>query len=359
MRSKPSLPFLVLAACLLLAGVEAVPAQEELPKATVATVPAVEREVHRTLTFTGTVEPRARSAVASEIEGLVKEVFIEEGDFVAEGTVMIRLKDATTRLALANAEAAFAEAKALYEKTRRDLDRALRLHEKGFLSDEERQDKKTDVTVAEKRMQQWQIQIVGYKGDLEKTRIKAPFGGMVSDLKVQVGEWVREGGVVAELIDLDTVHVTADVAERYIGLVQVGQEARVRVDAYPEKRFPGRVFAVVPQARSQARSFPVKIAVQNPGHVLRSGMFARADFAIGEPYRAFLVPKDALVSQGGNYVVYIVQDGIALPVPVKLGDAFEDMVSVEAEIPAGAPVIVRGNERLFPSQPVEVLPPEP
>jgi RND family efflux transporter MFP subunit len=165
--------------------------------------------------------------------------------------------------------------------------------------------------------------------------------------------------VVVELIDLDTVHVTVDVAERYIGLVKVGQEARVRVDAYPEERFQGRVFAIVPQAQHQARSFPVKIAVQNPEYVLRSGMFARADFAIGEPYMALLVPKDALVSQGGNYVVYIVRDGVANPVPVKLGDAFESLVSVEAEISAGAPVIVRGNERLFPSQPVEVLPPAP
>lgn len=342
-------------ALLLALAHEGLAQKAEAPPAVVSVAEAARKEVRRIHTFSGTVEPRARSVVAAEIEGKVERRLAEEGDFVKKGQPLLQLDDSTTRLKLAYGESALAETSALCQKAEDDFLRARDLHAKGFLSDEGLQAKETDRTVECERKRQWEIQVFGLRSDMEKYRVRAPFAGLVAKTHLQAGEWVKAGEAVAELLDIEAVHLTVDAPEHHIAGIRPGQEVAVRADAADRHLFRGRVIAVVPQARERARTFPVKVEIPNAGHALRSGMFARAEFAIGDPYEALLVPKDALVARGGGYVVFVVEDGAARMVLVRMGEAFGEWVAVEGDIAPGAQVVTRGNERLFPGQKVQVL----
>jgi multidrug efflux pump subunit AcrA (membrane-fusion protein) len=139
----------------------------------------------------------------------------------------------------------------------------------------------------------------------------------------------------------------------------------VEVPAIKDRRFTGQVVAIVPQADVQARTFPVKVRVQNDttdeGPLLKSGMYARVMLPTGSQRNAMLVPKDALVLGGPQPIVYTVESadgkqGTASPVPVQIGVAEGSLIQVTGPLQPGQLVVVQGNERLMPmpGQPVMI-----
>jgi len=120
-------------------------------------------------------------------------------------------------------------------------------------------------------------------------------------------------------------------------------------------RIEAKVDSIVPQADSESRTFPVRIILDNKDYLIKSGMVARASFLIGNEQPVILVPKDAIVEFNKNKMVYIVNNGSVQPVPVSPGFAFEDLIQVSGQISKGQQVVIRGNERLRPNQPVKVI----
>ena len=133
-----------------------------------------------------------------------------------------------------------------------------------------------------------------------------------------------------------------------------GAEARVNIKAASNQSYLGTIHAVVPQGNAKSRTFPAKIKVSNPGFAIKGGMEALAAFNLSGEREALLSPKDAIVSSGDSKVVYTVQDGKAMLVPVKILGYYEGDVAVEGSLRAGDPVVIRGNERLRPGFPVMV-----
>ena len=115
------------------------------------------------------------------------------------------------------------------------------------------------------------------------------------------------------------------------------------------------ITSVVPQADSESRTFPVKITVENKDSLIKSGMVSRVSFPIGDPSTVKLVPKDAIVSQNNAQFVYVVNEGAAQPLPVSTGIAYEDRIEVIGPVEKGMTVVVKGNERLMPNQPVQII----
>jgi RND family efflux transporter MFP subunit len=129
----------------------------------------------------------------------------------------------------------------------------------------------------------------------------------------------------------------------------------VLVTSLREETFSGKISAVLPEGDVNARTFPVRIELANPDLKIRSGMEATATFSLGSKKKALLVPKDAIVTAGTNRMVYVVADGVAQPAPVQVIGYYDGNVAVEGPLQAGAPVVIRGNERLMPGQPVQIM----
>jgi RND family efflux transporter MFP subunit len=168
-----------------------------------------------------------------------------------------------------------------------------------------------------------------------------------------MGEWLDVGGPVVELVALDELEVRVEVPERHYSSLSPGAPAQVTFESLPGLEVKGKVSAIVPRAETQARTFPVKVRIPGGGGRIGVGMLAQVAMPAGESYRATVIPKDAVVSQGREKVVYLLNgDGTVSPVPVETGAGVGVWVAVNGGIQAGQKVITRGNERLFPGQSV-------
>jgi len=389
------------------------------PQASLVVVsPVVEREVAVGQTFVGTVMPSKMATIGSAVDGRVIEFPLNEGDRVAKGQPLAQLMTDTITLDVRAAEAelelrrqalaelengtrpeeldqakarmASAQAREKYMKAR--WDRAQKLYNTNRTISEEELDEAVssgieaeqayleakaayDLAVAGPRKEviaQSRAQVAMQKATVERLKdqlskhtIISRFDGYVTAEHTEVGQWVQQGDLVADVAALDEVEIVAYVVEQHVPHVRVGMQVVVEVPAIPGQRFAGVIAEVVPQADVQARTFPVKIRVANQFTddvpLLKAGMYARVLLPTGAKQTAILVPKDALVLGGPQPMVYIVegatadgQSGKVVPVPVQIGVADGQLIQIISPVQAGQLVVVQGNERLRPGQDVAI-----
>jgi len=325
------------------------------PPAPVVVDKVQEETLQKPVTLVGAVEPDKRSIIASEIEGLVESLPGTEGKFVNKGDIIAKFNTRTIEIDLKEAKANKREAQARYQLARKNLDRFQELEQKGVASTQQLQDAESEKSALNARTSQFQAQVEGLEYDIEKSNIIAPFSGFVTEEYTEVGQWVQKGGPVVELIDIDVAEISIDMPERYISKVNEGLKVNVNFDALPDLSVEGEITSLVPQADRESRTFPVKIKLDNKEGIIKSGMVARVFFPIGDPATVKLVPKDAIVSQNNANFIYIVNEGAVQPMPVSTGMAYEDKIQVIGPVQTGQLVVVKGNERLMPNQPVKIL----
>jgi len=368
--------------CLLvLISTSTVLAQEMAMK--VSVVKAQKRRLAKALHLVGSIEPNTRSLLASEVDGLVESLPVEEGDRVDTGDAICKLRDKTRRILhgeadailkqlqaaldeleagtrkeeLAEAKAAMQEARAVYEKWEHELERIKSLRESGSASPKEYNDTVADhaasreryaqmkasyelavagpraekIAVARYMLEAQRARVARLKYDLDQTVIRAPFAGYITRKHTEVGEWLSIGGGVVELIDLDRILVRIDVPESAISVIRLGDTVPIIIDALG-KTFSGKVKHIIPQADEKARTFPVEVELDNRTGELKSGMFARARLAAGPAGEFVIVPRDAIIQRDDVYYVVTVNPAarqkpgpgqselvMAMPVSVRLG----------------------------------------
>lgn len=351
-------PGLVLVLSLLFVGCDeqqaALPPKER-PPVPVRVAPIEKRLVQETVTLVGTVEPWRRSLVASEIEGLVEDFLVEEGSAVISGQVLARLRTDTLKIQLHSTLAAYREAVTRHRQAQKDLARIRALFRKELVTQKEFDDAVTQEMALRQRVAQLRTEIQRVRDDIDKSRIAAPFDGLVTKEFTEVGQWVAEGGAVVELVDLSRVKVEVPLPERYIGTVKIGDTVRARFDGLPGVHVTGRIVAVVAQADPAARTFPIKVVLPNRDLRIKSGMVSRVTLFVGEPHEALVVPKDALVLRSGQEFVFIIRGDRVSQVPVAPGLHLDGVVEVTGDLAPEALVVVEGNERLLPGQAVRIL----
>jgi RND family efflux transporter MFP subunit len=217
------------------------------------------------------------------------------------------------------------------------------------------------------------------RDQVQKHTIISRFAGYVTAEHTEVGQWVKQGEPVAEIAALDEVDVEAHVLESHIRFVRVGTSARVEVPALAQPAWTGAVVSVVPQADERSRTFRVKVRLKNEIEddepLLKAGMLARVTLPTGAKQQAMLVSKDALVLGNQAPIVWVaaaknvqqqtmepggiqVNKAAVEPVLVRLGVAvgtsiqlIDDVSPNDYPIQPGDFIVVRGNERIFPTQP--------
>ena len=325
------------------------------PPAPVVVDKVEEETIQKPVNLVGAVEPNKRSLIASEVEGMVENFPVEEGQYVNKGDLLAQFNTRTVEIDLNQAKASKREAQARYQLAQKNLKRFEELEKKGVASIQQLQDAETEKQAWSARIGQLQAQIDSNEYKLEKSKIKAPFSGFITQERTEIGEWVVKGGPIVEMIDTQTLEINVDMPERYITKIQKGQKVAVNLDALPDLKIEGEITSLVPQADPESRTFPVKVTVDNKDSIIKSGMVARVSFPVGDPSTVKMVPKDAIVSQNNAHFIYVVNDGAAQPLPVTTGLAYEDRIEVIGPVQTGMLVVVKGNERLMPNQRVKIV----
>lgn len=311
-------------------------------------------QVKGSLALTGSVESRRISVVASEVEGVVEQLMARDGDRVKKGQPLVKLRRTNLELRLQAIRGQLQEAVARQSLAQTSLDRSQGLFKEQIISQQQLDDAASEFEAWQGRVSQLEAEVARLEDDLARTVVRAPFYGIVVRELVAEGEWLGAGGAVTELLDYRDLEVTVDVPESSFAGLSIGAPARVVISSLGNLEVPGQVRAVVPRADSRARTFPVKIAIDNADGRIAVGMLARVHLSVGESRETVIVPKDAIVEQGREKVVFrIKEDGTVERLSVEVGSATGAWVGVAGELTVGDRVVTRGNERVFPGQSVE------
>jgi Cu(I)/Ag(I) efflux system membrane fusion protein len=203
------------------------------------------------------------------------------------------------------------------------------------------------------RLRNWDISVeqierlrAGGHGDTVQRTLtyRAPAAGVVLEKKAVQGMRFMPGEALYQIADVSTVWVLADVFERDIGALQVGQAAEVGIDAYPGRRFAGRLNYIYPTLNAQTRTVPVRIELPNPRGELRPAMYAQVELKVGSGGTVLAVPVSAVIDGGAQQRVIVQQaEGRFEPREVRLGLRGDDYVEVKEGIREGEQVVVAAN----------------
>lgn len=180
--------------------------------------------------------------------------------------------------------------------------------------------------------------------DGQHVTFKAPAGGIVLDKKAVAGMRFAPGEPLYRIADLSTVWLIADVYEKDVARVKVGQRATVDIDAFPGQRFEAKVTYLYPTLNAPTRTTPVRLELKNPNGLLRPGMFAHVDLASAGSTPRLAIPASAVIDDGQRQIVLLVLgEGRFKPQPVRLGLRGNDFVEVLDGVEAGDRLVVAAN----------------
>jgi membrane fusion protein (multidrug efflux system) len=292
------------------------------------------------LTALGTLRSNESVVVRPEVTGRIVTLPYAEGTVVQKGSVLVSL-DASTQAA------ELAQAKAQLQLNQANYERSESLVEKKFIAERAR-----DESLAALKMSQANVQLL--EARLAKTRMVAPFTGTIGLRQVSVGDYVKEGQDLMTLEDLSALKVDFRLPEHVAGRVKAGQVVELALDALPDKRFGAHVVAVDPVVEQAGRALVVRARLDNPGFILRPGMFARVRLVLAQRTSP-LVPEEALLPSGSDQFVYRIVDGKAERAQVKVGLRKNGMVEVLEGLSRGDTVITAGQLRVKEGAPVTVI----
>jgi RND family efflux transporter MFP subunit len=317
---------------------------------------------------TGELRAVRRSTLASQQSGLVASIDVEEGQHVEQGVELIRLDDTYATIEVAESESRLVAARAVVEAREAQLVRANRDLESiqslgDSATEKEILDARSDVIISEAQLAQARADVLAAEAALQRAEqrvadmtITAPYGGVVIRKLTEVGQWIGVGDDVVEFVDLDVIDAWLDVPENLLARLELqGVDAQIRLRATGEV-FSAPVSAIVPNADRLSRLFPVRVRLQNEIGRLRPGMSIVGLAPTGARQEMLTIHKDALLRDDAGAFVYFNGGGVAAVARVRVLFANGDRLVVEsATLPADVGVVIEGNERLFPGQPLNIV----
>ncbi|MFP4223545.1 MAG: efflux RND transporter periplasmic adaptor subunit, partial [Phycisphaeraceae bacterium] len=304
-------------------------------------------------------------ALQTKLEGKVIAMPVREGDSVEAGrTVLVRIDDVWARQDLAAAKAEVAAAQAQLDQARRDLAQLEELEAAGSAKPREVADARAQVASNRATLEAAVARHERAEQRVNRLEVVAPFDGVIIRELTEVGQWLSPGAAVAELISRGEVDAVINVPERLIDHVRPGETVKVRIDPL-STTVEGEVVAVTPYAGNAARTFPVKIRLDDRDGRLKPGMSVTAQLPLTQSEDRLTVPRDAIVRGPAGTVVWTAQEGggetpVAAPVSVEVLFARQDRYAVEPEgsptgatLEPGTRVVTQGAERLQPGQPLQ------
>ncbi len=196
----------------------------------------------------------------------------------------------------------------------------------------------------------------------EPAEVTSPVEGIVGRVYLDKGARVNPpdpapnmGTPLVGIVNMDTVKVVVNVIEKDLSKIKLKQPAKIKVDAYPEKRFNGRITLVSPTVNPMTRTAAVEITVPNPNHRLRPGMFAEAEIIIRKTDHAVMIPAYAVLEKSDAKKVFTVLDGKAAIKMIELGADQGDLVEVKGGLSVGDTLIVAGHHRVSSGELVRIV----
>lgn len=306
--------------------------------------------------ITGSVQPERRADLRAEVSAVVLAVLKENGDPVRRGDLLVRLDDTAIRDSLTSAEASATAAVQAYEQAERQFQRMATLRETGVVSTQQLEDVEIRRNTAQSEREAAKTRVVTARQQLERTEVRAPFDGVVSDRKVSAGDTAQIGKELVKVIDPRSLRFEGLVSADNIGEVRAGQRVMFRIHGFAEREFEGKVTRVNPAANATTRQVEVLVgfadATQQPEV---AGLYAEGRIET-RTTSALTVPTTALVREGDRAFAWRVTDSALQKVSLTVGerDARTGEFALVAGLTEGETLLRYATSTLHDGQPVEL-----
>jgi len=284
--------------------------------------------------FSGTLVAENEVVLRPEIRGVVEAIEFEEGQQVEKDQVLIRLRDDEQR-------ARVQEARASLRLAQDTFDRTQRLTQRDVSSIARRAEATARLDEAKARVDLARLQ-------LERTRIRAPFDGVVGARLVSPGDRVDDESPLVQVDAVERLQLLFTIAEVGVPLARKGAIVEAQVLAFPRERFTGEVFFVSPTINPGTRMLLLKAWIPNEEGRLKPGMFANVFVEARRKAKALLVPESALVyDRNGTYLWRVGEGERAEKVPVEIGLRQDGRVEIVRGVSAGDVVVSAGTNKVM------------
>jgi len=351
-----------------------------------------QESIRRSVEVVGTLAAVDQVTISSEADGKVSRILADLGDRVSAGETIIRLDNEKQQYSSDQQKAALARALAQYgapdpqhlpeiEKTpdvqkaaaeltqvRQAFERAQELHKRALIPKQQLDDAEAmlqakqaayDSSLQNAKNLRASIQASEASAkladrQLRDTDIRAPFDGIVERRLVNLGELVKTQMPVMSVVRVDPLKVMAEIPEKMAPWISSGQAVELRVDAYPDKPFAGKVSRISPAVNTATRAFPFEALVPNHDATLKPGTFARVHIESGKTDEVVSVPYAALQYRYGVNRVFVVEGDKLVVRELKTGERLGDRIEILSGVKAGERIAMTDVEKLADGMKVSV-----
>jgi membrane fusion protein, multidrug efflux system len=322
---------------------EGTPAAPAGPAVDVAATEVGEIEWQEKITSIGVAEAVQGVDVSGSESGTVAEIMFDSGTAVKVGDPLVRLDSSKEQADLEATRVQIPAAEA-------DLKRKRVLVKDKIVS-------QTEVDDAQSKYDSLRAQAISLEATIERRVITAPFGGVLGIRKVNKGQYLNPGDLIASLQDLSVMRMRFLVGQKDFAKIKLGQDIDARFDAYPGEVFKGRITAIEPSVKYTSGIIPIQAEIPNSEGKLLPGMYASLDVLLPEHNKRVVVPQSAVTFNLYGETAYVIdqQSMTVQPVTVHTGARRDNIVVIESGLKAGDMVVIAGQLKLSTGTKVNVV----
>ncbi len=308
--------------------------------------------------ITGSIQPERRADLRAEVSAVVLRALKENGDAVRRGDLLVQLDDTAIRDALASAEATSRAATQGREQSQRQLDRMTTLRASGMASAQQLEDAEMRRNTTQSDEEAAKARVVLARQQMQRTEVRAPFEGIVSERKVSAGDTAQVGKELLKVIDPTSMRFEALISAENVGSVKAGQPVHFRVNGYGDVEFLGKVRRLNPAANPTTRQVEVLVDFTGDKQPKLAGLYAEGRVAT-ESRSSLTIPATAVVRDGEKASAFRVKDNKLQKVPLTIADrdARTGDLVLKSGLAEGDQVIRHPSALLKDSQPVQAAGP--
>ncbi|MFH1214452.1 MAG: efflux RND transporter periplasmic adaptor subunit [Candidatus Neomarinimicrobiota bacterium] len=330
------------------------------------TTGSIESKIDFLGNITASQEVKVYSTVPTRIISMKTDV----GDIVKKKQVLAIVDSEKIRQAVIQAEAGLESARAQYNNVNVEWNRISRLYKENAVSKAQLDGVSVQMEAAKSAVKQLEAVLATARNQMEDSYITAPISGVVSARLLEQGDQASPAIPIFSIVKMDQVKIQIEVVENQIGLIRTGQKAHIRVEAFPDEIFNGKISKVNPTLNSFTRTIGAEVIIDNPDLKLRPGMFAKVEIVVDRHEQALLIPKYAILEntrleyQGGELTnsivkidkyVFVVQDSIVLKRDIIIGIVDGNAVEILQGLGSDELLVTTGQHNLLDSSKVEVV----
>lgn len=301
-------------------------------KSYVETAPVTMRNTSESITSVGTLMSNESVIVTSETSGRITSINFAEGQDVKAGQVLVRIDDSTLKAEL---DSAVTDLELNNAKYRRAED----LVASGAVSKQDR-----DIAYADRQRSEADVRHA--QAALDKTVIKAPFSGTVGLRQVSAGNYIQPGTQIVNLEDIAALKIQFSIPQTEVSRIKASQTFTITTDAYPNRTFTGKIYAIDPKINEQSRSMTIRGIIRNHDRRLRPGMFAQVSIETGAKENTLFIPESAIMQNASGKFVFLYDNGTALQTKVTTGTRTAGWVEVVSGLKPSDIIITKGQDRI-------------